>query len=102
MPLGVKSLHTQQDHRRAAVSGHRQMCVEIVVQRDTHSFVNASFFHNLDVLSPLHSDFGDMYGVQPVTPKNRRRVRSESLVQQNPLHATRSTFNRSSSTVAAA
>jgi hypothetical protein len=43
-----------------------------------------------------------MNRVPPVLAENRRRMRSEPLVQQNALHATRSMLNRSSSTVAAA
>jgi hypothetical protein len=40
--------------------------------------------------------------IQSVLAQDRSGTRSESLVQQNPNHATRSTLNRSSSTVAAA
>lgn len=102
LALRVEALDAQQHHRRAPLSGHRQMRVEIVVQRYTDAFVQPGLFEDLDVLGPLHSDFGDMRRVQPTLPKNRRRMRGEPLIQQNALHATRPVLNRSSSTVAAA
>jgi hypothetical protein len=37
VPLRVEALDAQQNHRRAPLSSHRQVRVEIVVQRDTHS-----------------------------------------------------------------
>jgi hypothetical protein len=43
-----------------------------------------------------------MHRVQRVLPKNRGRLRSEPLIQQNALHAKESMLKRSSSTVAAA
>ena len=84
------------------MSSHCKVRVEIVVQRYTHHFADPGFFQNLDVLGLFHSDFGDMHRVQPVPPKNRCRMRSEPLIQQNALHAKESMLNRSSSTVAAA
>jgi hypothetical protein len=43
-----------------------------------------------------------VHGVEAVFWKSRRRTRHKALIQQNAVHATRSIFNRSSSTAAAA
>ena len=102
LALRVKPLDTQQHRRRTPVSSHCKVRVEIVAQRYTHAFVVTIPFQNLDVLGLCHSDFGDMNRVPPVLAENRRRTRSEPLIQQNALHATRSMLNLSSSTVAAA
>jgi hypothetical protein len=76
--------------------------MEIMVQRHTHPFVLTSLFQDMDILGPFQSDFGNVNRIQSVLAQDRSGTRSESLVQQNPNHATRSTLNRSSSTVAAA
>ena len=47
LPLRVKALDTQQNHRRTPLSSHGKVCVKIVIQRYTHAFVVPSPFQNL-------------------------------------------------------
>ena len=102
LALRVKILDAQKHYRRMPASSHSKVGVEIVVQGHTYPLVAPSPLQNVGVLGLLHSDFANMNSVQAAFTKNRRRARSEPLVQQKAAHATRSTLNRSSSTVAAA
>lgn len=102
LALSVKSLNAQQHPRRASLAGPCQVRVEVVVQGLARPFIVSGRLQNLDVLSFLHPDFGYMNCIHTAPAKNRSRMPSEPLIEQNAFHATRSMLKRSSSTVAAA
>jgi len=70
--------------------------MKVVIQSHAHTGIIPCDLQNLLILSLRHSDFGDMDGVNSVLAKNRCSNGSETLVQENPFHATRSMFSRSS------
>ena len=78
------------------------MCMEVVIQRHANSRIVSCELQNLGVLGPMHSEFGDMYGVETVPAKDGRCMRSQALIEKDAFQATRSVLSRSSSTVAAA
>jgi len=84
------------------LSSQCEMRMEVMAQGYAHAPVHSSPLQYLCVLGPLHADLADMNCVQAMLAENRSRVRSEPLVEENALHATRSTLSRSSSTAAAA
>jgi hypothetical protein len=102
LSIGIETLDPKQHNRRTATLGRCEVSMEIVVQGDADPIFALSPLQNIEILSPLHSDFGDMDRVYPTLAKRNRCKRSQTLVQQNPAHATRSVLMRSSSTVAAA
>ena len=98
----IQSLNTKQDYRGASRSGERKMSVKVVSESDTNPICLPRRLENLRVFGLRQSDLTDVDRVNAANPKNRRRTRRESLVEQNRDHATRSMLKLSSSTVAAA
>lgn len=84
------------------MAGCSQVRMKIMIQRHAHSRVASRELQNFGILSLIHSNLGNVNSVKPFPAKNCRRMRSQPLVEKNPLHATRSVPSRSSSTVAAA
>lgn len=78
------------------------MCVKIMIERDTNAGLRGGQFQYFNVIRARHAYIGNMNCVKPILAKNRRCPRSQSLIQNDALHATWSTLNRSSSTAAAA
>ncbi len=60
------------------------MRVKAVIQSYAHARVVFGELQNFLVLSPRHSDLGDVRGVESVLAQDRRCARSRTLVEQDP------------------
>jgi hypothetical protein len=58
------------------LAGFGQVRVEVVIQRYANPRIVSCELQNLSVLGPMHSDLGDMNGVEPVLAKDVRRLGS--------------------------
>jgi hypothetical protein len=56
------------------VAGCSQVRVEVVIQRHANARIVSCELQNLSALGPMHSDLGDMNGVEPLSAKDGRRM----------------------------
>ena len=82
LALRVQSLNSQKHHRKASLSGYREVRMEVMVQRDTNASVFPGFGKNKAVIRLAQSDFSDVAGIETILAKYRRCSWGEPLVQQ--------------------
>jgi hypothetical protein len=102
LAAGIETLGSEQHHGRTPAAGCGQVSVEVVIQRHANPRIIPCELQNLNVLRPMHPYLGDMHGGEPLLASDARRIGGKPLIEENSLHATRTTLSRSSSTVAAA
>ena len=65
MSVSIDALNPKQDDGRAPMPSSGQVSVKIVVQRDTDPLLIPRSLLNFNILGAVHSDFGDVNGVEP-------------------------------------
>jgi hypothetical protein len=58
------------------LAGFGQVRVEVLIQRYANARIVSCELQNLRVLGSMHSDLGDMNGVEPMLAKDVRRLGS--------------------------
>jgi hypothetical protein len=81
LPLSIHHLLTEQDHGRISATHHCEVGMEVVVQGNADSLLACSPKEDCDIFSPVHSNLGNMDGVELAFAKNGRSSRCKSLVQ---------------------
>jgi hypothetical protein len=76
--------------------------VKVVIERDANPRLPPRDLQNLDILGALQAHLGHVHRVEAFLAEEPSGVRSQSLVEEKAVHATRSMLRLSSSTAAAA
>lgn len=84
----VESFQPNQNHRRSIRLGERQMRVEVVIECDACPAILSGELKNFLVISAIEAHLCYVYNIPLIQPEQRRRVRGQTLIEQDPVHAT--------------